>query len=93
MVSRRTINTDIKYIKISAINFNLDNKQPELQSVNSPIGYEMLEALQPGNNFTWNVTWLEKLSNGLQLTFNYEGRKAGEGKVVHIGRMQVAALF
>jgi hypothetical protein len=93
MVSRRTINSDIKYIKIATENFNLDNTHPELSSVNSPIGYEMLEALQPGDNFTWNINWLEKLSNGLQLTFNYEGRKAGSGKVIHIGRMQVSALF
>lgn len=93
MVSRRTINSDIKYIKIATKNFNLDNTHPELNSVSSPIGYEMLEALQPGDNFTWNINWLEKLSNGLQLTFSYEGRKAGTAKVVNIGRMQVSALF
>jgi hypothetical protein len=93
MVSRRTINSDIKYIKIATKNFNLDNTRPEQSSVASPIGYEMLEALQPGDNFTWNINWLEKLSNGLQLTFSYEGRKAGTAKVVNIGRMQVSALF
>jgi hypothetical protein len=92
-VSRRTINSNIKYINILVKNFNIDATRPELTSVGSPIGYEMLEALQPGDNFTWNINWLEKLSNGLQLSFNYEGRKAGVNKVVHIGRMQVSALF
>ncbi|HXA02073.1 MAG TPA: hypothetical protein VNW99_08800, partial [Cytophagaceae bacterium] len=92
MVSRRTINSDIKYIKIATKNFQ-DNTHPEFSPVSSPIGYEMLEALQPGDNFTWNINWLEKLSNGLQLTFSYEGRRAGTAKVVNIGRMQVSALF
>jgi hypothetical protein len=92
-VSRRTINSNIKYINIVAKNFNITGLSPELSSVGSPVGYEMLEALQPGNNFTWNINWLEKLSNGLQLSFNYEGRKAGTSKIVHIGRMQVSALF
>jgi hypothetical protein len=91
-VSRRTINSSFKYINIVAKNF-VSAAHPEFVSVGSPIGYEMLEALQPGNNYTWNVNWLEKLSNGLQLTFNYEGRRTGNNKVVHIGRMQVSALF
>jgi hypothetical protein len=92
-VSRRTINSNFKYINIFTKNFNTNTGRPELSSVGSPVGYEMLEALQPGNNFTWNINWLEKLSNGLQLSFNYEGRKAGQSKMVHIGRMQVSALF
>lgn len=84
-VSQRTINGNIKYIRIFA-----DFKGT---SSNTALGYEMLEALQPGNNYTWNVTWQERLSNGLQLSFVYEGRKSDLSDIIHIGRMQVSALF
>lgn len=84
-VSQRTINGTVKYICIKN-----DFKGT---SLNSALAYEMLEALQPGNNYTWNVTWQERLSNGLQLSFVYEGRKSDLSDVIHIGRMQVSALF
>jgi hypothetical protein len=53
----------------------------------------MLEALRPGNNYTWVINWQEKLSNGLQLSFSYEGRKSEATPIIHLGRMQVSALF
>lgn len=81
-VSTRTIQANIKYINIAYNGI-----------INSPIGYEMLEALQPGNNFTWAINIQQKLTNGLQITVNYEGRSSQGQKVVHIGRMQVSALF
>jgi hypothetical protein len=62
--------------------------------VNSPVGYEMLQALTAGNNFIWNLNWLQKIGEGLQLNMVYEGRNSeGLGRVVHVGRMQVSALF
>lgn len=61
--------------------------------INTPVGYEMLEALQPGNNWTWNVNWQQNLLNGLRLTLTYEGRSSPLIPVVHIGRVQIVALF
>ncbi len=61
--------------------------------VNTPLGYEMLEALQPGTNWNWSLNWQQRLANGLQLNMNYEGRQSGEQRTIHIGRMQVTALF
>ncbi|HVD99383.1 MAG TPA: hypothetical protein VNB90_14335 [Cytophagaceae bacterium] len=84
-LSRRTLTGNFKFINISA---NMNGTSP-----NSPIAYEMFEALQVGKNFTWSAVWQEKLVNGLQLSFNYEGRKTADSKVIHIGRMQVSALF
>ena len=84
-LSQRSVTTTIKYIRINA-----DFKGTAL---GSPIGYEMLDALLPGNNFTWNLTWQEKLMNGLQFSFSYEGRKSDSSKMIHIGRMQLSALF
>ncbi|WP_057939916.1 hypothetical protein [Algoriphagus resistens] len=61
---------------------------------NSPVGYEMLQALTPGTNVTWNVNWLQKIGEGLQLNLIYEGRNSqGLEQIVHVGRMQVSALF
>jgi hypothetical protein len=84
-LSRRTITTNVKFINIAA--------QMNGTSPNSAIAYELFEALQIGKNFTWTAVWQEKLINGLQLSFNYEGRKTGDSNIIHIGRMQVSALF
>lgn len=61
---------------------------------NSPVGYEMLQALTPGTNVTWSLNWLQKIGEGLQLNLVYEGRNSqGLDRIVHVGRMQVSALF
>ncbi|MCE7055668.1 hypothetical protein LZF95_13355 [Algoriphagus sp. AGSA1] len=73
-------------LKLIQINYN--------GVANSPVGYEMLQALTPGTNVTWNVNWLQKIGEGLQLNLVYEGRNSqGLDRIVHVGRMQVSALF
>ncbi len=61
--------------------------------VNSLAGYELLEALRPGTNYTWNFSFRQKLANGLQLSATYDGRKPDGQRMVHLGRMQITALF
>jgi hypothetical protein len=60
---------------------------------NTPVAYEMLEALLPGQNYSWSVILQKKILQGLQLSVNYEGRKSETADMIHIGRMQVSALF
>lgn len=72
-------------LKYSNIRFNGDP--------NTPVGYDMLEALQPGQNYSWMFIIQKKILQGLQLSVNYEGRKSENADAVHIGRMQVSALF
>ena len=61
---------------------------------NTPLSYSMLEGLQNGENFLWNIFLDRQLSQTLQLSLNYEGRKTGgSNRVIHIGRAQVRALF
>ncbi|MFC0655120.1 hypothetical protein [Mongoliitalea lutea] len=80
---KTTINAHVKYVYIDY------NGQP-----NTPTGYEMLQALTPGNNVTWTFNWLQKIGEGLQMNVVYEGRNSqGLNRLVHIGRMQVTALF
>ena len=60
---------------------------------NSPIGFAMLNGLQNGRNFLWNINLDRRLSKNVQLSLSYEGRKTGTARVVHVGRAQVAATF
>ena len=59
----------------------------------SSVAFEMLEALQPGNNSTWNISYQRTLANNLQLTFSYNGRKSFETKSIHTGGIQLRAFF
>ncbi|PIB36484.1 hypothetical protein BFP72_14295 [Reichenbachiella sp. 5M10] len=62
-------------------------------AVNSAAAYELLNALQPGDNYTWQVNYSQKLFSGLQMSLGYEGRKSADNPLVHMGRMQITALF
>ena len=59
----------------------------------SPVGFAILNGLQPGKNFLWNLSLDRQLSRNLRLNLSYEGRKTGEARVVHVGRAQVTAVF
>ncbi|WP_232825759.1 hypothetical protein [Algoriphagus litoralis] len=91
------IGLDMRYAK--AIKTTLTGNLRLIQidyngEVNSPVGYEMLQALTPGTNVTWSLNWLQKIGEGLQLNLVYEGRNSqGLDRLVHVGRMQVSALF
>lgn len=60
---------------------------------NTSLAFEMLNALQPGINITWNVSWQRNISKFLILTLNYSGRKSEENNAIHTGGMSVRALF
>ena len=60
---------------------------------NSPVGYQMLEGLQPGKNFTWSVLAQKKLTKFLDLNLTYFGRKTETSKTIHTGTVQLKAYF
>lgn len=72
----------INYIKI---NYNSD--------ANTPVAFEMLDGLVPGNNITWNVGYQRTLANNMQVNFNYDGRKTEGNKTIHTGGVSVRAFF
>ncbi len=59
----------------------------------TPLGYEMLQGLRPGDNFSWSVGWQQRLLNGLQINLFYEGRKPEGVAIIHSGRASISALF
>ncbi|WP_201983030.1 hypothetical protein [Hymenobacter rubidus] len=84
-VSKRTVTAATHYTRVQ---FDADPTQ-----LNSVVAIEILNALRPGSNFTWNLNVEQRLSNGLNITLAYDGRKASGLNTVHTGRMQVAVLF
>lgn len=60
---------------------------------NQQLQFDMLQGLQEGNNFIWNVGIDKTFAKLLQLSVIYDGRKIGEAPMVHSGRMQVRAIF
>jgi hypothetical protein len=59
----------------------------------SAIGYEMLESLKPGKNFTWNFSYQRTISKKTQLSIQYSGRKSESNRMIHTGGMEVRAFF
>ena len=59
----------------------------------SPVGFALLQGLQPGRNLLWNISLTQQLGEYLQLNVIYDGRKTGEADTVHVGRAQVTAQF
>ncbi len=60
---------------------------------NSALGFEMLEGLKPGVNYTWNVGYQRSISKNLQLSIQYNGRKSEGNRTIHAGGMEVRAFF
>ncbi len=60
---------------------------------NSPAAYEMLNALNKGDNYTWELTYQRNLSNNIQISINYNGRKTPTSNMVHLGGAQIRAYF
>lgn len=94
-------NTEIKYnilqntsllgkFTYNNISFSSSEAAP---NVNSTASYIILDGLQPGKNYLWNFDVSKRLSKNLEMNIQYEGRKPGTSRVVHIGRASIRALL
>ncbi|MEP7259358.1 MAG: hypothetical protein ABI687_13245, partial [Flavitalea sp.] len=94
-------NTEIKYNilqnasllgKFSFNNIKFSSNQGTTNT-NSTASYIILDGLLPGKNFLWNLDLSKRLSNNLEMNIQYEGRKPGSARTVHIGRASLRALL
>jgi hypothetical protein len=72
---------------LKMVNIKYDGNQ------NSALGFEMLEALKPGINYTWTLGYQRSVSKNLQISIQYNGRKSETSKMIHSGGMEVRAFF
>ena len=59
----------------------------------SPVAYQMLEGLQAGRNYTWNILFNRKINSYLNLNLSYLGRTAENSNTIHTGSIQLKAIF
>ncbi|MEO8516499.1 MAG: hypothetical protein ABI426_07135, partial [Flavobacterium sp.] len=59
----------------------------------SPVGFQMLEGLQPGKNMTWRLLVQKNLTQYLDININYQGRKSETSQTIHTGNIQLRAYF
>jgi hypothetical protein len=95
------LNTDFKYnilqstsiqgkFTMSSISYMAAGGKP---STTSAVSYTILEGLLPGKNYLWNLDVTKRLGNSLELSLQYEGRKAGDTRIIHTGRASLRALL
>jgi hypothetical protein len=61
--------------------------------INTPASYRILEGLQPDRNYTWSLIIQKKLTQLLDLSVSYNGRKNTASNAIHTGSVQLRANF
>jgi hypothetical protein len=59
----------------------------------SPVGFQMLEGLQTGENMTWRLLVQKNITQFLDINLNYQGRKSESTQTIHTGNVQLRAYF
>ncbi len=87
---------EVKYNILQKGSLNLKANFIQIQyngEQNTSLSYEMLEALQTGQNITWGLVYQRNLSNNMQLSFTYDGHTSQNSKIINTGGAQVRAYF
>jgi hypothetical protein len=96
-----SLNTDVKYNILQSTSIMAKFTYTDISfssldlvpNTNSSSSYIILEGLQPGKNYLWTLDLTKRLSNNLEFSMQYEGRKPGTSRIVHIGRASIRALL
>jgi hypothetical protein len=92
----RDVGTEVRYNIVGKgsllVNFNYINIYYD-GLTNTSLAFEMLDALQVGQNLTWSMAYQRNLSKNMQLTLNYTGRTSQTTRTIHNGGVSVRAFF
>ncbi|RRO15971.1 hypothetical protein [Flavobacteriaceae bacterium 14752] len=95
-LTQQALGTSFTFIKGSKYNLNGEFKyiKNDFEGNSfSPVAFQMLEGLQPDDNFTWTLFLQRKITSFLDLNLNYSGRKSSDTKTIHTGSVQLRAYF
>lgn len=95
-LTQQALGTSFTFIKGSKYNINGEFKyiKNEFEGDSfSPVAFQMLEGLQPDDNFTWTLFLQRKITSFLDLNLNYSGRKSSNSNTIHTGSVQLRAYF
>lgn len=90
------VNTDIKYniLQNASVQAKFTyNTISYPYATNSTVSYVLLDGLQPGKNLLWSMDLTKRLGKNLEMNIQYEGRKPGDNRVIHIGRAGLRAIL
>lgn len=85
-----TFNNTQKYSFNGELNYIYNNFEGDSFST---VGYQMLQGLQAGKNYTWSLLAQKKLTDYLDLNLSYFGRKSEGSTTIHTGTVQLRAYF
>lgn len=90
------VSSELRYSVIKGGNYTMKVSYYKLTfngDDNSALGYEILEGLKTGDNFTWSFSSQKNISKIFQLSLLYDGRKSPGVKTIHTGGVQLRAFF
>ncbi len=88
VVMKSTLNGRLSFVNIR---FEDSDKMP--YSTNNPAAFQILQGLNPGQNWVWALSLESQLMKNIQLVLQYNGKKSQDVPASHVGRVELRAVF